>query len=126
MPEKISWMVNLQIQAGPKASVTGSTEVDAYDKLTVLLDAGAVDIDVAVQPGAAGQVRLLYIHANPYDAAITYSADAGGTTVTLDGPQVLIGTGAVGLLGGPPQTLRFANATANPATIEIIVGRAAV
>jgi len=126
LPEKISWTVNVQIQAGPKASVTGSTEVDAYDKLAVTLDAGAADVDVDVQPGAAGQVRFLMIHASAYSEDVTYSADGGATSAVLDGPQVLIGTGAVGLLPQAPQTLRFSNNTADPVTVDIIAGRSAV
>lgn len=126
MPETITWTIYLDVTDGPKLPLANSLEVDAYDKLEIPLDAGAADIDVQVQPGGAGQVRLLVVNPAPADPDITCSADAGATTITLDAPLVLIGSGAVGLLANPPQTLRFANGTANPATVEILVGRDAI
>jgi hypothetical protein len=65
------------------------------------------------------------IAASSYDAKVTFSADAGTTKFLLDGPVVLIGTGPVQLLAGPPKTLRFSNPDADPVDIDILVGRKA-
>jgi hypothetical protein len=99
---------------------------DAYDKVSVQLAAGDSDVDVELQPSStAGDVRLLVITAGSYEAGVTFSADAGGTTLGLDGPVVLIGAGPVSLLADPPKTLRFANPAADPVDVEILVGRQA-
>ena len=43
----------------------------------------------------------------------------------LDTLQVLIGSGAVGLLGAAPTRLLFSNALGGPVKIQILVGRKA-
>ena len=128
MPERITWAVHVQAASGPKLAMSGGLQLDAYDKIGVTLDAGAEAVDVQVLPGETDRVRLLVIAASQYgqpdaDQVITYSPDAGATTVRLDAPLVLIGEGAVGLFAGSPQTLRFANTTPDPAVIQILVGR---
>jgi len=54
------------------------------------------------------------------DAKLTYKV--GANDVPLDGPHVLIGAGAVGLLGGAT-SLSFTNKTGADAVIDILVGR---
>ena len=126
MAETINWSVNFDAVLGPRIAASGTQTVDAYDKVSVRLEAGATDVDVDVQPSAtAGDVLLLVITASSYEAQVTFSADAGTTMFTLDGPVVLVGAGAVTLLADPPQTLRFANPDAQPADIDILVGRQA-
>jgi hypothetical protein len=126
MPETINWLVTVEAMLGPRLSAKGSHVVDAYDKFSVQLEAGAVDVDVDVQPsGDAGVVEVFMLRANSYDSAVTFSADAGATTSVLNGPLVLIGSGCVALLADPPQTLRFANPSANPVDTDILVGRQA-
>ena len=124
MPETINWSFSIAAVNGPRISGSDTLEVDAYDKVNVALAAGATDIDVEVQPSAAaGRVRVLSIASTSYDSGITFSADAGTTNFPLDGPVVLIGSGAVELLADAPQTLRFSNTTADDVTVDILVGR---
>ena len=124
MAETISWSVNFDAMLGPKIAVAGAQTLGAYDKISIQLAAAAADVDVDVQPSAtSGDVRLLVITASSYDAEVTVSADAGATDFTMDGPLVLIGAGAVGLLADPPQTLRFSNPDTAPVDIDILVGR---
>ncbi|MFP5282348.1 MAG: hypothetical protein ACLGIF_02745, partial [Actinomycetes bacterium] len=76
------------------------------------------------QPSAnGGDVELLVLTASSYEADVTFSADAGGTDFVLNGPVVLVGSGAVSLLAAAPQTLRFNNPGADPVDIDILVGR---
>ena len=124
MPAAITWTVNVQITGGPKLSASQTLTVDAYDKIEVLSPDGAADQEVEVQPGGAGQVRFLSIKSSPYGAGLTYKVnDAGADAITLDTLHLLIGGGAVGLLGDPPATLLFSNALGSSATVEILVGR---
>jgi hypothetical protein len=126
MPETINWSVTFDAVTGPRVAESGTTTVAAYDKLSVQLAGGDTDIDVDVQPSStAGDVEILVITASAYDVGLTFSADAGTTVTTLDGPVVLVGAGAVGLLADPPQTLRFTNPDANPVDVAILVGRRA-
>lgn len=126
MSETINWSVTFAAVLGPRIVAAGHQSVGAYDKLNVQLAAAATDVDVEVQPSAtAGDVQLLVITATSYDTAVTFSADGGTTDFTLDGPLVLIGSGAVSLLADPPQTLQFANPGADPVDVDILVGRQA-
>lgn len=124
MPETMDWSINLQVSGGPKVARAGRMTVEAYDKLNVTLDAGATDVDVDLQPASTpGQVTLIALTASVYDPALTYSADGGTTALGLEAPVTLIGAGAVSLLSSTPKQLRFANGTADPCTVEILVGR---
>lgn len=129
MAEKINWAVDVQIVGGPKIAVSQTVSVDAYDKIEVVVAEGTDAEDIEVQPGGAGQVQFLLIRSNKYDANLTYSINAPvgtpGDRIKLDALQVLIGEGAVGLLGDPPQTLYFYNQVDQDVAIQILVGRKA-
>jgi hypothetical protein len=126
MAETINWSVTFDAVLGPRVSAAGSQVVDAYDKLSLQLDANAVDVDFDLQPsGNGGDVDLLVLRSSAYDADVTFSADGGTSTFTLNGPVVLIGSGSVALLADPPQALRLSNPSANPVDIDILVGRQA-
>lgn len=117
MAEKISWNYVAQALNGPSLSGQGVLEVDAYDKIEVTIMDGATQ-QVNLVP--SGTVSLLVI--NPAVPDVDLSYDIGGTAIALDGPHVLIGTGAVSLLGGA-SNLSFTNNTGADATIEILLGR---
>ena len=124
MPETINWSVTFDALLGPRVAESGTSSVTAYDKISVRLEQNVSDVDVDVQPSTtAGEVQLLVVKADAYDGGITYSADKGTKTFPLDGPLVLIGSGAVSLLASAPQSLRFSNPAAQPVNVEILVGR---
>ena len=125
MAEKISWTLNVAIAGGPKISDSNAIEVGAYDKVGLVVKAKSKE-KVEVQPGAAGQVQLLLISADPYGTALTYRVnDENGTAVALDGLQLFIGGGGVSLLDKPPQTFFVDNQMDTDAAVEILVGRKA-
>jgi hypothetical protein len=78
---------------------------------------------VNVQPGDSG-VKFLQVTAGSYED-LTYKVD-GGTQRTLDAPLLLIGGGAVALLGATQKQFEFTNAGATAVTVNILVGRDAV
>jgi len=126
MPETINWSVTFDAVLGPRVSATGAQVVDAYDKLSIQLDGNAADVDVDLQPsGTGGDVELLVMRASSYTAGVTFSADAGASEFTLNGPVVLIGSGSIALLADPPQVVRLTNPDADPVAIDILVGRQA-
>lgn len=131
MSEQIHWTLNIQVTGGPNISRSRTETVDAYDKITVHVPAQEAgtpgQATVEVQPGGVGQVRFLLIESSVYDAEnLTYKVgDDPDHPIVLDTLQVLIGAGAVGLLGAAPQTMTFSNALTRVAAIQILVGRGA-
>ena len=124
MPEIVSWSYALDVKQGPRINGSSTVTVDAYDKLSVVLAAGASAVDVELQPSdKPGKVRELLIRASHYSTDTTYSPDGGSTTVPLDGPVTLIGSGAVSLLTAAPQTLQLTNGTSSDVAVDILVGR---
>jgi hypothetical protein len=117
MAEKISWNFVAQALNGPSVLGKGLLEVDAYDKIKVTITTGATQ-QVDLVP--SGTVSLLVINPAVPDIKLSYAI--GANTIGLDGPHVLIGTGAVSLLGGAT-SLTFTNNTTADATIEILLGR---
>lgn len=125
MPETINWTLSVQVAGGPTISAIRSLSVDAYDVVNVVIPAGATEVEVAVQPGSADQVQFLLINSNQYGADLTYTLTSGGSEIALDAQLLLVGEGAVGLLGSAPETLFFSNGLPNDASIQILVGRRA-
>jgi len=123
----ISWAFNAAVAGGPQISLanTPPIKVDAYDLVTATLAASKKNIVVNIQPsGTAGDVVLLALSSDAYDKTVTY--DPGGGAQKLDGPVLLVGPGAVGLLGAtPPKSMSFDNGLAKPVTVQVLVGRKA-
>lgn len=118
MSETIKWNFVAQVLKGPSISGADSINgIDAYDKFDISLEDGLTQT-VNLTPG--GTTSLMIINPGTPHASLTYELD--GNPVALDGPHVLIGTGAVGLLGGAT-SLDFTNNSGDEATIEILVGR---
>ena len=118
MSETIRWNFVTQVLKGPSVSAAASIDtVDAYDKFDIDL-ADTVTQTVNLVP--SGTISLLVINPKTPDANLSY--DLGSSAIALDGPHVLIGSGAVSLLGGAT-SLTFTNNTGADAVIEILVGR---
>ena len=120
MPERVNWSYAAQVVGGPTLAASGAVEVEAYLKLTVTVPAGG-SLDVEVLPGDGGSVQLLVINPAAPSEDLTYTV--GEDEMVLDGPHVLIGAGAVGLLAATIGTLAFANAGAEDVEISILAGR---
>lgn len=117
MTEKLTWNYVAQALNGPSVSAAGSMEVDAYDKFEVTItDTTTQQVDLV--PG--GTVSLLVINPKVPDEDLTYEVNSND--IGLDAPHVLLGAGAVSLLGGAT-SLSFTNNTGTDAEIEILIGR---
>jgi hypothetical protein len=118
----INVTLSVQVVEGPSLAAFRTINVDAYDKIQVTIAPGAGKV-VEVQPGPAGRVQLLVITSSEFGDLLTYKVNNTGSDVKLDGEQIFIGDGAVGLLGADPQTLAFTNGLANDVDVAILVGR---
>jgi hypothetical protein len=125
MTETINWTLNVAVVGGPKVSGANTLDVEAYDKVGVVVQAGSQS-EVEVQPGTEGQVQFLLLSSDHYGSELTYRVnDESGQAVALDALQLFVGTGAVSLLGQSPKTIHFDNQMADDAAIRILVGRRA-
>ena len=125
MPETIIFDVAAAVASGPTIKSSRTVVVDAYDKISVTVPDGTSDLEVELQPGGAGSIRLLIVKSNVYGDGLTYTINADSTDHVLDEPHVLLGTGSVALYGAEPTKLVFDNAlgTGEDAEIHILVGR---
>jgi hypothetical protein len=126
MAETISYSFSIQVAGGPKVTDADKVEVQAYDMLEVEVpDSGTSGgkATVDVQPSDSG-VKFLLVTASSYDK-LTYKVD-GGTSRTLDAPLLLMGEGALALLGSTQKQFEFTNADTAANMVNILVGRDAV
>jgi hypothetical protein len=68
-------------------------------------------------------VQLLLISSDEFGEGLTYKVNGEGNPVKLDAPLLLMGDGAVKLLGEAPKSLSFTNGLNKPATAEILIAR---
>jgi hypothetical protein len=126
MPTTLKAILRVEIAGASTSSATHTIEAEAYDKIEVLVPNGD-SATVQVQPGGAGQVQLLLVTASAYpdDGAgtvqLTYAVD-GGSAIDFDAPLLLVGAGAVGLLGDVNEIV-FTNDSTADIDVSILVGR---
>lgn len=89
-------------------------------KLNVTVPAGTPQA-VEILTDEGGALQFLIISPKSPSDSLTYAA--GDETVVLDGPHVLIGSGAVSLLAASVGTLTFTNGGSEAAEISILAGR---
>jgi len=122
MPETIVLTISAIVGAGPKLKENRTLAVDAYDKISVDVP-NTETLDVEIQPGGTGAVKLLVVKSSVYGPDLKYTVNALTADHVLDQPHVLIGTGSVALFTEEPEKLAFDNQTGEDAQIEILVGR---
>jgi len=123
----ITWQFQAAIPGGPAFTLNQPPiAVQAYDVATATIAAGATGVAVNVQPSStAGDVVLVVVSSDRYDAKLTYTVDSSSDVHALDGPHVLLGSGAVGFMnaGLPPQQLTFDSTLTEDAHVQVVVGR---
>ena len=110
----ITTSLSVNIKQGPQISIPPiKTEVEAYDKIDVSIPPGA-DVEVNVQPGDTG-VSFLLITSSvyaldkvEYAENLTYKP-GDKPAISLDTPQLYLGTGSITALIGSVQKIMFSN-----------------
>ena len=123
----INWQFQAAIPGGPSVLLNqpGIT-VAAYDVAAVGIPAGSSNVNLPIQPSSgAGDVIFLVVSSSVYDPGINYTVDALTAAHVLDGPHVLLGSGAVSFLNSsaPPQKLVFNNTLTKDINVQVLVGR---
>lgn len=123
----VNWQFQAAIPGGPSVLLNqpGIT-VAAYDVAAVDVAPGASNVALPIQPSSgAGDVIFLVVSSNLYDPGINYTVDALTVAHVLDGPHVLLGSGAVSFLNSsaPPQKLVFNSTATKDANVQVVVGR---
>jgi hypothetical protein len=120
MTEKINWSLQVRVAHGPQIAATGVVDVEAYDKVSVEIAAGESQ-QVDLVPAGTERVALVLIVPATPSPDLSYEID--GTAIALDGAHAFFGAGAARLLGADPASLTFTNDTADPARLDILLGR---
>src|SRR5215475_4707371 len=109
----ISWQFQASVPGGPSLTINQpNIQVSGYDVAAVTIPASTNNFAIPVQPSqGSGDVILMIISSDKYDPGISYTVDSVGVNHVLDGPHMLVGSGAVSLLNNsaPPQKLTFNN-----------------
>lgn len=126
MTEVIDITVSTKIKSGPTITFSESLDVDAYDKLDVVVSPGAPKTIQLLPPGTTS-VHFLLIKSSQYSDQISYTVNGTGSTIILDTPQNFIGLGSLATLDdtNDPATLVFTNNLVEDVNIQILVGRKA-
>lgn len=125
--------IKVEIEGAGTLSAIHSIDVHAFDKIEISVPAesggtpGSAVVDV--QPGGAGRVKLLLITASQYSnesKELSYSVTGGTSDILLDAPQLLVGDGALKLLGTTQNVFTFSNEFSSATKVQILTGRNAV
>lgn len=120
----VVYSLGAEIEDGPTILNTDTIEnLTAYEYLEFTVDAeGTATVDV--QPGDSGDVAVFFMYSNYYDS-LSYTVD-GGSSISFDGPLVLVGTGPVKLLGSTCKVFVFTNgSTTYDSLVRIFAARTA-
>lgn len=129
MPEYIVLKADIKVPNGPSLSLNRTLEVDAYDKIDILLPKGQTNKLIELQQSEEPKIEFLLIKSDFYGKDLVYKLSnlSDATAFVLDEPLLLTGKGAISLFGAVPTKLYFTNSTsgdeAKDIKIEILVGR---
>jgi hypothetical protein len=129
MPD-LKTTIRLSLVGGPEWNIEHRQDVDAYDVVELILDAGTTDRVVELQPAAGARINLFAIQSSLYGSQITFKASDGGTdsgAIALLGPQ-LYANGAAALFSVAPRSIKLSNAhpagdATKRARVQILIGR---
>jgi hypothetical protein len=123
---KINVSGSIVIPNGPQFPFNQTLDIEAYEEIDITVVSGASDKGVDL-PSGSEPVQLIAILSDLYAAELTYKINTGTTARNLDGPLLLIGTGASSLFSDAPAKVLFSNSTtgakAKDAQLRILIGR---
>lgn len=122
----VNWSTSIQVAGGPTVSASqGPIQAEATERIQVSIAVGDADKIVSLQPGPASGIHILLIQSSYYGADLSFKVGDGANdsaALKLLGPQLFSGGAAV-LFGRDPKLLKFTNAGAKKADIDIFIAR---
>jgi hypothetical protein len=123
----IALQTAVKFNSAETVEVASSASVEALENLSIKIPDGAADLQIAGTSAANADVGFVMIRASAYGAKLTYKlGKKTNTAITLDGPLVLMGPGAITVLaggGGDMKALFFSNATGADVGVDVVIGR---
>jgi len=105
--------MKVRVPGGPVAEKGGIFQVDAYDVVNAQIPAKAGGTSgtatVKVLPSDTEGVNLLFIYSDNYANLKFATVEDAETSIIMDAPLFLTGSGIVDLLGGVPEKFYFTN-----------------
>ena len=126
--EKITYSVSVQPSDGPRLISSDSFDFDAYGKFSAVVPGKAGSepgtMDVHLPWGSGGLAGILVVVPSKMGDDLSYKVNdaTASDTYVLDGPHVLLGKGAVGMLAAAPSTLFFSNDGTEEICVDILIG----
>ncbi|WP_417067302.1 hypothetical protein [Niveibacterium terrae] len=120
--EKLVIAARLNIPNGPELSLDTEIPVSGYGKFCALIAAGAVDFALPLPWAQSLAPQFLAIKATRQGLSYKLNDAASTETYLVDGPHLLFGSGALGLLGAHPVTLYFTNGGTTDIAVEVLIG----
>lgn len=128
---KVTYTVGVQVSGGPQLNIPRTVEVEAFDKIEIVVPPGT-DKTVDLQPSAAAKIALLVIKSEPQDEKVTFIVKGATDSpeLTLKEPHVFVNDAVTLLTVAEPKSIKIANKFAagdasKKAAIEILVARRA-
>lgn len=129
MPEQVSWTLQVQVAERLLFKLADTTAVTAYNKMRVMLPAGAVDQVVRILPDRTQQVVILamkasqYVDPNDSTRGLRVKWMADGKPQALSGPFLLMLGGSLHAFSGALRTLFFTNTMSIAVEIQLLSAR---
>ena len=121
MSETITWSLTAGGKSGSAIQTKGASTGDGIVSVSVDLDAGSAERDLALQVDKVDNVAFLAISSDLLDSSVTVKAD-GANASALSGPILLFGE-AVKLFAGDLTTLTVHNTSADKAAkVTVLIG----
>lgn len=143
--DKVFFTIKVRVPNGPTMEIANTISFSHQGNSSVVIAAGAHDYEVPLPWSTDLLAKFMVITPAKASPLLTYKVNEAGSTETvtstapatstetaagteesgifaLDGPHVLIGQGAVRLLGDRPARLFFSNSSNEPIAVEILIG----
>lgn len=119
MPITLNTTVKAEAVGGRALAAPHSLKVEAYNTMSFTIGDGD-DETVSLLPQGGDTAQLIQVTSSYYGDDLTYKLD-GGSAVKFNAPLLLQGTWASGL-SGDFGSVKFANATGEEVTVQVLIG----
>jgi len=121
MAVSINYQFLAAVPGGPSVTASEKVSTDSYEFIQVTVEAGEENKKVMLD--ITEKVVMLVMRADKYDSLSYRKKTANSTEVPITAPLILIGKGAVALIGPSLESLLFTNTGETAREITILISR---